>query len=131
MKRLRTLLCAGIIAAGVSGCAGPFKSTASLVSHDTTGGTVRIMSDAYPPDADVQQKASELMSQACNGGPWKVVDIFITEAKVRQSDSGRDNSNWAWVAGYGIPPERIPNKTPGQNVDLLFACSRNAGAPSP
>ncbi len=126
MGNLRTLQFAMIIAPMITDCAGPFQATASLSSHDAAGGTVRIKSDAYPPDADVQMRAKELMSQACDGRPWKVVDIAITEAKAERTDPGRENSNWAWVAGYGIPPERVPNRTPGQNVDLVFVCTRDA-----
>ncbi len=120
MSAVRCLVVASLLS---SACAGPFVSTASLVRREPPGGTVRITSETYPPDADVQLRAKELMVQACGGRAWRVVDIAVREASPGGASAEKDNSSWVWVAGYGGPAGRIPPRIPGQVVDLVFVCT--------
>jgi hypothetical protein len=92
----------------VAGCLGPFKSTVALQDRGPDGGTVRVMSPVYPPDADTRRKVSEEMVGACRPRRWKVVDIQMKEIPT---------SGYAYSCPY--------DSCSGNNlqVDIRFVCN--------
>jgi len=111
-----------VLALSVVACAGPMTSTAVLQDRGQDGGTVRIVCPAYPPSTDTQRQTRELAGQVCKGRSWRIVDMTITNI---QGNPAEKNSNWAWVAGYGIAAEKVPASSPDQQVDLEFVCVSN------
>ena len=107
-----------IIAAG---CAGPMVSTAVLTDRNPNGGTVRITSPSYPPSAEVQGRATELVAQVCAGRSWKFVELSIANEQHRVPKD-ETNSNWVWWAGYGVPAHKAAPLKPNQVTDIRFDC---------
>lgn len=124
MGKARLLRSALVLLLPLAGCAGPATSTTVMQVRDPNGGTVRITSAAYPPDADVQAQAKSLMSQACDGRSWSVVDMSLTQAKAGESAQNQ----WVWIAGSGAPAQRVVGSPSRQQVDLAFVCSPNGSA---
>lgn len=106
------------------GCAGPMVSTAVLKDRSPNGGTVRITSPSYPPSAEVQGKAKELVGQVCAGRNWKFVELSI-DSEQNRIPKDDTNSDWVWWAGYGVPAHKAAPLKPNQVTDIRFDCLGN------
>ncbi len=93
------------------GCAGPMTSTAVLQDRGQDGGTVRIVCPSYPPDSDMQAKASAEMAKVCSPRAWMVVDVRIQDAD--------GPTGISCLPGTPCQGKSGPRN---QQVDLKFAC---------